>query len=44
MGGVDPLSRDDQDERLYKLLLFSVSPPYLTLRKQLGIGWENHSA
>lgn len=44
MGGVEPLSKDDQDERLYKLLLFSVSPPYLTLRKQLGIGWENHGA
>ena len=43
MSGVAPISTDDQEERLYKLLLFSVSPPYIKLRRQLKLAWESHS-
>jgi tetratricopeptide (TPR) repeat protein len=41
--GSPALSSDPRDECLYKLLLFSVSPHYLTLRKQLQVGWASHS-
>ena len=41
--GSPALSSDSRDEALYKLLLFSVSPHYLTLREQLQMGWLSHS-
>ena len=37
---IGTLSADTTDECFYKLLLFSVSPHYLTLRKQLQVGWS----
>lgn len=38
--GIGSLSSTSRDECFYKLLLFSVSPHYLTLRRQLQLGWQ----
>ena len=39
MQGLNYISRDQEAERRYKLLLYSVSPPYLKLRSQLQLAW-----
>jgi hypothetical protein len=35
------VSDDPREECFYKLLLFSVSPNYLTLRRELGLSWAS---
>ncbi len=39
MQGLKPISSDQEVERRSKLLLFSVSPPYIKLRSQLQLAW-----
>ena len=39
MKGLKNISLDQEAERRYKLLLYSVSPPYLKLRSQLQLAW-----
>ena len=39
MRGLPSVSKDSEQERRFKLMLFSVSPPYLKLRELLGLSW-----
>jgi golgin subfamily B member 1 len=39
MNALGVISSDQESERRYKLLLYSVSPPYLKLREQLNLAW-----